>query len=395
MTVGLPSPETSSRVDVSAARTWLVERRDEMVDDLATYVSFETPSTDTACLDRGLSWIEGWLASSLGAPSSSRTVDGGDHGDVMVVEYPGAGTRPLLVLCHYDTVWGKGTLRERPFRVAGSVATGPGVFDMKAGLIQFVWAMRALERFGLSRAPVRLLLNGDEELGSPASRPVIEAASEGVSAVLVPEPAADGSLKTSRKGVGIFRIDVDGVEAHAGLDPTGGASAIDELARVILHLRSLADLERGTSVNVGVVQGGSRSNVIAGNAWAKVDVRVACAAEATRIEMAIAALVASEPRLRVTVGGGWNRPVMERTEAIADIFALARQLAAGLGLQLTETGAGGASDANFVAGRGLPILDGLGAVGAGAHSRSEYVDIDAMPERAALAAALVHAFSLD
>ena len=392
--MGIPPLDVSSKVDVSAAHAWLVKNRDAMLADLATYVSVETPSTDKECLDRGLAWIQNWIKESLGAPAATRVVDGGEHGDIMLLEYPGTGPRPLLVLCHYDTVWDKGTLAEWPFSVEGNVATGPGAFDMKAGLVQVVWALRALDQAGLTRAPVRLLLTADEEIGSPASRPVIESASEDVAAVLVPEPSAAGAIKTARKGIGMFRIDVYGVEAHAGLDPTAGASAIDEIARVILYLRALADLDRGTSVNIGTVRGGTRGNVVAGHARVTIDIRVSTAAEAERVDTGLAQLAPSEPRLRIEVGGGWNRPVMERTDPIAQIYELARTLAAAQGFTLGEVAVGGGSDANFVAGRGVPVLDGLGAVGAGAHSRGEWVDIDAMPERAALAAALIHAFSL-
>jgi glutamate carboxypeptidase len=264
---------------------------------------------------------------------------------------------------------------------------------MKGGLVQGVWALRALERWGVPRPGVRILLNGDEEVGSLMSRPLIERAADDVAAVLVLEPSADAAVKTARKGVGIFELDVTGVEAHAGLDPTKGASAIDELARLILQVRGFADLAAGTSVNVGTVTGGRRTNVIAGHAHAMVDVRVGSAAEADRMQAALTSLRASEPRLTVKLGGGWNRPVMERTPAIGQMYELARSVAAAVGFDLAETSAGGGSDGNFVAGRGLPVLDGLGPVGAGAHSRGEWVDVTAMPARAALVAGLTAAFA--
>lgn len=393
-TAGVPSSEVVAHVDMVGVRAWLTANATAMVDDLSSYVAMETPSNSRPHLQRGLAWIENWLAEPLGAPDSRTVTGGGEFGDTLVLDYAGVGSRPLLLLCHYDTVWDAGTLVDWPFQVNGSTAIGPGVFDMKAGLVQVAWALRALSEHGLSRPPIRLLLNGDEELGSISSRPVIEAAADGVAAVLVLEPAAEGAVKTSRSGVGIWRVDVTGVEAHAGLDPSKGASAIDELARVILLLRTQEALDRGTSVNVGTIQGGTRSNVIAGHARAALDVRVTCAEEARRMEAAIEFLAPSEPRLRIAVDGGWNRPVMERTKATADMFEFARALAARQGLILTETSAGGGSDANFIAGRGIPVLDGLGAVGAGAHGRDEHVDVDAMPERAALLAAIVHAFSL-
>ena len=276
----------------------------------------------------------------------------------------------------------------------GGIARGPGVFDMKSGLVQALWAVRALDAAGLARPPLRFVLNGDEEVGSPTSRPVVEASADGVSAALVLEPGIGGALKTARKGIGFFRIDVTGVEAHAGLDPEKGISAIDELARIVLALRSVQDLERGTSVNVGTVAGGSRSNVIAGHAWAAVDVRVTDAAEAARVDAALCALTPADPRLSVVVSGGWNRPPMPRTPGIAAMVDLARALAAGLGEDLAECAVGGGSDANFLAALGVPLLDGLGAVGAGAHARDEHIDIDATVARGALVAGIIHAFAL-
>jgi glutamate carboxypeptidase len=378
---------------------WLAARREEMVDDLAAYVGHETPSTDKRLLDDGLDWITGWITDRLAVAPSVRRVGCDSYGDVALLDLPAqppsvpqTAEPPLLFLCHYDTVWDAGTLAAWPFSRDGDTVTGPGAFDMKAGLVQGIWALRALEALGLARPAVRILLNGDEEVGSKGSRPIIEQAAEDAGAVLVLEPSAEAAVKTARKGVGIFELDVFGVEAHAGLDPTNGASAIGELARLVLHVHNLADLSAGTSVNVGTIRGGSRTNVIAGHAHATVDVRVTSAAEARRIDEGLAALAPSEPRLNVVLGGGWNRPVMERTPGVAAMFGLARQLAGRLGFDLDEIAAGGGSDANFITGRGIPVLDGLGPVGAGAHSRGEWVDVAAMPARAALAAALVHAF---
>ncbi len=389
MTVPRPAP-----VDTAGLRQWLVGHADAMVDDLAAYVSIETPSNDKACLARGLDWITGLLVGALGEPAARRTTSFDQYGDAVALDYPGTGTRRVVLLCHYDTVWEAGTIRDWPFARHGNVATGPGVFDMKSGLIQAVWALRALSAAGLPRPPVRLVLNGDEELGSVGSRSVIEAEALGADAVLVMEPSAAGAVKTARKGVGIFTIDVRGVEAHAGLDPEKGASAIGELARLVLVLHGLTDLSVGTSLNVGVVQGGTRSNVVAGHANALLDVRIATIAQARRIDAALAALQPSDPRLDVTIGGGWNRPVMERTPPIAAMFDLARDLAAAQGLELCETAAGGGSDGNFLADSGVPLLDGLGAVGDGAHGRGEHVRLDAMPGRTALVAAILHSFAV-
>ncbi|GIF63508.1 peptidase M20 [Asanoa ishikariensis] len=389
----IPSPALARTLDLSAVQRWLRGRRGDLLAELGDYVSRETPSDSKPHLDAGLDWLTVRLTEVLGSPEAVRRVPSATHGDTLVADFAGVGPRRLLVLCHYDTVWDAGTLAERPFVVEGRLARGPGVFDMKAGLVQALWAVRALDAAGLPRPPLRFVLNGDEELGSPASRSVIEAAADGVTAALVLEPGLGGALKTARKGIGMFRIDVTGVEAHAGLDPEKGISAIDELARIVLTLRAVQDLGRGTSVNVGTISGGTRGNVIAGHAWAAVDVRVAAPAEAQRVDAALSALRPADPRLTVTVGGGWNRPPMTRTPGIAAMVDLARALAVGLGEDLSECAVGGGSDANFLAARGVPLLDGLGAVGAGAHARDEHIDVDATLARAALIAAIVHAFA--
>lgn len=405
-------------MNVPELRSWVSDHRDEMLDDLAAFVGVETPSTDRALLRAGLTWLDELLLARLGAPAASRTVDDGEHGDVRVNDYPARlppaapgrppdggvdggvdGTprapRPVLLLCHYDTVWPAGTLAGWPFRVEGDRATGPGVFDMKAGLVQAVWALRALDAAGLARPPIRLLLNGDEELGSPFSRPVIESAARESSVALVFEASAGGALKTARKGVGVFGVEISGVEAHSGLDPEKGVSAVDELARAVLALHRLTDLAAGTSVNVGTVTGGTRANVVAGSARAVVDVRVRTWQEAARIDAALAALRPHDSRATLRVTGGWNRPVMERGPATARLFAMARDLAAQMGVELRECSVGGASDGNFAAAAGTPVLDGFGAVGDGAHSRREHISIEGMVERTALAAALIHTLATE
>jgi len=393
--VNLLPPGRAREVDVAKVRRWLRERREAFVADLATYVSLETPSTSKACLARALDWITGYLTDALGPPERLAVTDGGAHGDVLVADFAGAGPHRLMMLCHYDTVWEEGTLAGWPFAVRDGVATGPGVFDMKTGLVQAVWAVRALDAAGIARPPLRFVLNGDEELGSPASRATVEAAAEGVVAALVMEPGVDGAVKTARKGVGIFRIETRGVEAHTGLDPDKGVSAIDEMAATVLELRALHDLDRGTSVNVGTVRGGTRSNVVAGHAEASLDVRVTDMVEAARVEEALTTIAPHIGGARVTITGGWNRPPMPRTPGNAAMYELARIVAAGLGEELGECAAGGGSDGNFLAAAGLPVLDGLGAVGAGAHSRGEHVLVDPSVARAALVAGLMHCFALE
>ncbi|WP_020499791.1 M20 family metallopeptidase [Sciscionella marina] len=380
-------------IEVAGIHDWLAGHRDELVADLGALVGYESPSGDPALLAETLSWLERWIGDRLGAADRRELTAGGEHGSVLVLDFPGHGTAPVVLLGHYDTVWPEGTLAQWPYTVDGDTASGPGTFDMKAGLVQAFWALRALARNGYTMPPVRIVLNGDEEIGSPVSRPVIERECADAAAVLVFEGSAAGSVKTARKGVGIFEIAVTGREAHAGLDPEKGASAVDELARATLTLHALTDLAAGTSVNVGLVHGGTASNVVAGNAAATVDVRVRSRAEQDRIASALTGLRTTDPRAQITVSGEWNRPVMERSAVAGKLAELANRAGAGLGLDIGERAVGGASDGNFVAALGVPVLDGIGAVGDGAHARHEHVSIAAMTERAAVAAAVIAEFT--
>lgn len=372
--------------DIRAARDWAAAHETEMLADLRMLVECETPSDDRDALADGLALVERWITDRLGVPTRLEHVDGGAHGDALVMEY-GQGA-PTLILGHYDTVWPVGTLKEIPFQRDGDVLRGPGVFDMKAGLVQGVWALRAFDALGIERPAVRLVINGDEEIGSPASRETIETACADATKVLVLEPSVDGRVKTARKGIGGFEIELTGIEAHAGLDPTAGASAVNALARVVLRLADAADLSVGTSVNVGIVSGGTRRNVTAGRAHASVEVRVSTLAEAARVDALMAGLDTGDPRVTLTASGEWRRPVMDRTPAIAALFERARDLAAPL-FALEDAAVGGASDGNFAAATGRPVLDGLGAVGAGAHARDEHATVSGMLDRCALTAALI------
>lgn len=365
----------------------------EMTDDLRTLVELETPSDDKRLLDAGLAAIRGWLVARLGEPDETERHDCGPQGDVLAVTYRGTAPGTALLLCHYDTVWPAGTLAEWPFEVADGKASGPGVFDMKTGLVQAVWALRLLRELGLPHPTVRLLLNGDEEIGSPASRPHIERLSEDVLATLVFEAAQNGALKTSRKGVGLFDVTAHGVESHAGLDPLAGASAIHALAEVVPHITALGAPERGTTVNVGLISGGTGRNVVAAQARCGIDIRIAEPAEMARIDAGFGALTASDPRVRLAVSGGWNRPPMVPNEPSRRLFKQAHALAAELGWELEETAVGGASDGNFVSALGRPVLDGLGALGSGAHARHEHTLLDAVPARTALAVGLLTALA--
>ncbi|MBL1118404.1 2-dehydropantoate 2-reductase [Streptomyces sp. 110] len=389
-----------SSAQAEAVRQWLDAHREDMVADLAAYTSQGSASDDLDALDSCLGWLRGWLDRRLGEPDAEETLAREETGDILVRRYSARDTttqdsRPVLLLGHYDTVWPTGTLDTWPFQRDGDRISGPGVFDMKAGLVQAVWALRALDALGLPRPACTVMLNGDEETGSLASRDALVEEARGSRLAMVFEAAADGAIKTARKGVGLFTVTVTGSEAHAGLDPTAGASAVDELAHQILRLADLRSPDAGTSLNVGVVAGGTRSNVTAGQAVGRIDVRVATAAEQRRVGEALAVLRPVDPRTRVEVTGGWNRPVFERTESVAALADLARRCAALLGHDLPEATVGGASDGNFVVAEGTPVLDGIGAVGSGAHARSENTSVSGMVTRAALAATVLAALALE
>lgn len=389
----VPTVAALTAEQAESVHAWLGDHREAMVADLAAYTAHESSSDDPEALDSCLTWLRGWLDDSLGSAGTEELIPRDNAGDILIRRSPGSGGHPVLLLCHYDTVWPTGTIEEWPFRRKGDRLSGPGVFDMKAGLVQAVWALRALEALGLPRPAYTLLLNGDEETGSLASSDVIVAEARASRAALVFEASAEGAVKTTRKGVGLFTLTIVGEEAHAGLDPTAGASAINEMAHQVLRLEALQDLDAGTSINVGVIHGGTRSNVTAGRVVADLDVRVASSTEQERITSALAALQPVNPRTKIVVDGTWNRPVFERTSEVAQLFELARQCAHPLGIALRETAVGGASDGNFVLAAGTPVLDGLGAVGAGAHARSEHATTSGMIERAALAAGVLAAFA--
>ncbi|MFI5457793.1 MAG: M20 family metallopeptidase [Isosphaerales bacterium] len=362
----------------------------EMMSCLSELVRLESPSRDKPALDT-LGTLLADRLRHLGAsveiiPNSQ----GGDH--VLGRFAGGTGLGPALVLGHFDTVWPRGALERMPFRVdEDGRAFGPGVFDMKAGLVVVLAVMEFLKKheYVLPR-PIWVLFTSDEEIGSPTSRGLIEKLARECAYVLVLEPAlADGGLKTSRKGVGRFRLEVEGKAAHSGVAPRDGRSAIVELAYQVLRLENLQDDAAGTTINVGVIQGGTTANVVPARAWAEIDVRVASKAEEARIHDALHALRPVTADVSLTVTGSFTRPPMERTPAIAALFEQARQLAWSLGLKLTEGSTGGGSDGNFTAALGVPTLDGLGARGGGAHADDEHIVIESLHERFALLAALL------
>lgn len=361
------------------------QRGEWLVDTIAGLARIESPSGDRIALARCGNAIAALLTDAGAIVSRVAHETAGDH----LVATLGAGRRQVLLLGHFDTVWPVGTLATMPVEIRDGRLHGPGTFDMKAGLVLSVLAA-SMAAPHLRDTQLRFVFTTDEEVGSTTSRALIEAEAQASAAVLVFEPALPGGvLKTARKGVGTYRLDVEGVSAHAGIAPQDGASAVTELARQVLSLTALQAPERGTTINTGVVAGGTRSNVVAEHAQAEVDVRVTSAREQARIEAAIPSITPADPRVRVTWRGGFERPPLERGPHVARLFALAQAAGAALGLDVREGATGGASDGNFTAALGVPTLDGLGAIGDGAHARHEHVEIASLPDRAALAAAVI------
>jgi glutamate carboxypeptidase len=362
-------------------------RRDWLVGLVETLVRHESPSTDKAAVDRCADALAHHLRELGGRVEM---IDRDQVGNLVRAEF-GQGATRVLLLGHLDTVWSVGTLADRPLRHEAGRLYGPGVFDMKAGVAIGLLATQALVAIApASDVRVVMLWTSDEEIGSRHSRAVIEDEARRSRAVLVLEPSLpDGAVKTARKGCGDFEIEVAGIAAHAGIDPERGASAVHELAHQIVELERLQDLEKGVSVNVGVIEGGTRPNVVAERAVARVDVRAPSARESTRLEQALRGLRPGRRGITLQVRGGFDRPPLERRPGVVRLYEQAREVARALGRDLGEGATGGGSDGNFTAALGVPTLDGLGAVGAGAHAADEHVIVADLPWRAALVAGLI------
>jgi glutamate carboxypeptidase len=349
---------------------------------LETMVSMESPSFDKQLVDKLVRFVGSRFSEIGGAVEYIPAARFGDH---LVARFGGGSADRILLLGHTDTVWPAGEAAKRPFKIENGRATGPGVFDMKAGILLMWMALQAAKT-----KPVTVLLTSDEEVGSNSSRNLIESEASQCRAVLVLEPSLPGgTLKTARKGVGLFTIKAIGRAAHTGIDPEKGINAIEELARQIVKLQAMTDAKRGTSVIVSVVQGGTRSNVVPAEAAAEIDVRVVSVQEAERIATTIKALSPELPGARLEIRGAMNRPPMERSAETARLFETARNIAAQLGMDLKEGSTGGGSDGNFTSALGIPTLDGLGPIGGAAHAIDEWVDIASLPQRAALIAGLI------
>lgn len=361
-------------------RSWLVETTTALAE-------LESPTSDPEAVNRCGEELARRLRVIGAKVELIEATSAGNHLRASV----GQGHAQVLLLGHMDTVWPVGQLRRMPIREEQGRLHGPGVYDMKAGIAIGILALRALD--AVDARPdkrVVMLMTSDEERGSTSSRGLVEDEAARSDAVFVLEPSLPaGALKTGRKGAGEFRLRVRGVAAHAGIEPEKGASAIHEIARQILALEALRDADRGVSVNVGVVEGGSRPNVVAEEAVATIDIRVSTGADRERVEAFVRSLAPQLDRTTIDVSGGFSRPPLERTADVIRLYEMAKEIGSGLGRDLGEGSTGGGSDGNLTAALGVPTLDGLGAVGAGAHALNEHVVIDELPWRAALVASLL------
>jgi glutamate carboxypeptidase len=381
----------SSRTSEARRRLrYFEERRDAIVETARQLVGIESPSDNKQAVDRVSVAVAEKFAALGGRAQFHRAQEFGNH---LQIDFEGeALQKPVLLLGHYDTVYPLGTLATMPCRVSSGRLWGPGVLDMKSGIALMLHAIAGLlaEKGELPR-PVTVLLVSDEEVGSGSSRAITESLARQAAGVLVLEPAygQKGAVKTARKGVGEYELRVTGVAAHSGLDFEKGQSAILELARQVIAISRLVDLKRGLTLNVGLVQGGTRVNVVPAEAAATLDVRIARMKDATAIDKQLRALRPFNKRCKLEVTGGINRPPMERNAGVAALYAKAADVARELGWKLAEAAVGGGSDGNFTAGLGIPTLDGLGGVGDGAHATHESIIISELPRRATLLAGLI------
>jgi glutamate carboxypeptidase len=379
---------------VAALTTRAQEVSPEIVTDILTLVRQETSSHDLTALAAGLDLLRELAVHRLGRPDHEQRHPGGACGDTLTLTYAGTGPGHVALVGHYDTVWPTGTLAgwEQPEASddGREKLSAPGIFDMKTGLAQGIWALRLARECGGPVPTVTFLFNGDEEIGSLSSRPVIEEVARKADATLVLEPTAHGAVKTARKGSGIFRVTATGVEAHAGLAPQDGASAITALSEFVVAAAAVARPDRGTTINTGLIEGGSATNVVAGQASAGVDIRVSSEAEQARVDAELDAIEVSDPRVRIEIEHAWNRPPMTLNAASVPLLGLAREVARAQGRDdLPDAAVGGASDANFISALGLPVLCGMGAIGDGAHARGEFIHPDTVPAQTALVAGLL------
>lgn len=376
----MPLGENDHRnaADVRAA---LDAQCDAMIEDLARFVNVESPSLERECLERSAHFLADLMTRVLGKPPTIVESDRGPH-----VHWKGSDDTKVLIVGHHDTVFPLGTVARRPFTREGNIGRGPGIFDMKAGIVQAIYGVAAVKEW----YHTEMLITADEEVGSHASRALLEERAKAAGAVLVLEPSADGgALKIARKGTGTFNVTITGRAAHAGLEPEKGINALVELAAQVPRIAALAKPELGTTVTPTVAKAGTADNVVPDSATIAVDVRCVIPEEKDRLEREMSKLAATLAGARVEVSGGMNRPPLHESMT-KELYAVAEKVARNYGIAgLQGVAVGGGSDGNITAAVGVRTLDGLGAVGAGAHAETEHVRLDLMPERAALVAGLV------
>ncbi len=369
---------------------YMRDRQPAIIDLIRTLVEVESPTHDKSGVNR----VADAVAKAASGYATVTRYPQSDHGDHLRLEFdiPAREEGQVLGLGHIDTVWPVGTLSRMPWREEDGRLWGPGVFDMKAGVVYMLFAAQALRDLGLeSRRSFVIQLNSDEEIGSPSSTPLTRDEASKSAAVLVAEPSSglEGSLKTARKGGATYRVEAHGIATHAGLDFAAGASALVELAGQIRRVAGWTDLESGLTVNPGVARGGTASNVVAEEAWVDVDVRFGSREQALDIERRFNEIEPFDPRCSIRVSGGTRKMPLERSEDVIRLFRVARSISEEMGVSLGEASVGGGSDGNTTSAMGIPTLDGLGAVGEGAHAVHESILIDRIADRAALIAALV------
>lgn len=364
-------------------------RQQPIIDAIKAIVDIESPSFNIEQSKKVVGWIEQQL-NSISADFEVERMPADGSGEHLIVRTFPSAKEPVLILGHTDTVHAVGSNKKNPTRIEGDRFYGCGIFDMKANIVLMLEALRFFVVSGLSPSrPITILLSCDEEVGSRTGREPVERAAAKAALAFVFEPSFEGNVKTGRKGTGVYTLKTKGIPAHAGLEPEKGASAILEMARQIEKIEALNDLSAGTTVNVTTIKGGTTSNVIAEHAECEIDVRFAKMSEAERVADQMANLKSFDGRVSVELEGGINRPPMERTDAVISLFEHARRVADSFGYRLGETQVGGASDGNFVGAMGVPVLDGLGIAGAGAHTLEEHILIDDIAKRATLVTLLL------
>lgn len=364
-------------------------RQSEICEKIVEIVEIESPSRDALSSFRVVNWIENELA-KISADFTIEKIKIENLGEHLIIRAFHSNEKPVLLLGHTDTVHPIGTKLQNPTRIENEKLFGCGTFDMKANVVLILEILRAFSESNLKpKRQINILLSCDEEIGSHTGREFVEREASLAEFCLVCEPSANGKVKTGRKGTGMFRLKTHGVPAHAGLEPEKGASAILEISRQIPKIHELNDLENGTTANVCTITGGTTSNVIPENASCEIDVRFTKSSEAERIKNALKNLKSFDEKVSLEIVGEINRPPMERTESVIKLYEKARTIADSLDYKLGETQVGGASDGNFVGALGVPVLDGLGLAGNGAHTLEEFIFIEDIPKRAALLAEMI------